>query len=136
MVSAPQKPTAISPLTAARSELSATTTKLGPKKGGGTGLYDTVLAAYREVQRDYVPGRINSVILFTDGKNENKDGISRAQLLSELKRLADPKRPVRLVIIGIGNEVDRQELEAITTATKEQLCIHHVLVSVDEIEKA
>ncbi|MEV6492808.1 substrate-binding domain-containing protein [Actinoplanes sp. NPDC051633] len=107
----------ISPLTAARSELAATTNKFGPKKGGGTGLYDTVLAAYREVQRDYVPGRINSVILFTDGKNENKDGIEIDQLLVEMKKALNPKRPVRLVIIGIGTGVDRNELKRITDVT-------------------
>jgi hypothetical protein len=37
--------------------------------------------------------------------------------VSQLKKLNDPKRPVRMIIIGIGNEVDRNELEAITDAT-------------------
>jgi Ca-activated chloride channel family protein len=107
----------ISPLTAARDQLQASIRQIVPKKGGATGLYDTALAAYKNVQDSWEGGRVNSVILFTDGKNENKDGISRSQLVSELKKLNDPKRPVRMVIIGIGNEVDRQELEAITNAT-------------------
>jgi hypothetical protein len=69
------------------------------------------------VQDGWQAGRVNSVILMTDGKNENKAGISRDQLVAQLKKLKDPKRPVRMVIIGIGNEVDRKELEAITAAT-------------------
>jgi hypothetical protein len=109
----------ISPLTAARSQLQGSIAQIVPKDNGDTGLYDTALAAYRNMQDSWEGGRVNSVVLFTDGKNENKGGISRAQLLAELKRLNDPKRPVRLVIIGIGNEVDRQELESIVTATKD-----------------
>jgi hypothetical protein len=109
----------ISPLTSARSQLQASIGQIKPKDNGDTGLYDTALAAYKNVQDSWEGGRVNSVLLFTDGKDENKDGISQTQLMNELKRLNDPKRPVRLVIIGIGNEVDRQELEAITAATKD-----------------
>ncbi|MEV6495535.1 VWA domain-containing protein, partial [Actinoplanes sp. NPDC051633] len=107
----------ISPLSVARNEINATTNQFGPKKGGGTGLYDTVLAAYKEVQNGYVEGRVNSVLLFTDGKNENPDGLTQAQLLAEMKKSTDPKKPVRLVIVGIGTGVDKGELEKITAVT-------------------
>ncbi|BCJ51732.1 hypothetical protein Asp14428_32070 [Actinoplanes sp. NBRC 14428] len=107
----------ITPLTSGRARLQDSITKIQPKTGGATGLYDTALAAYRSVQDSWQAGRVNSVLLFTDGKNENPDGISRGTLISELKKLYDPKRPVRMVIIGIGNEVDANELEAITQAT-------------------
>jgi Ca-activated chloride channel homolog len=107
----------ITPLSSGRTKLQASIGQLVPKKNGDTGLYDTALAAYKNVQDSWEPGRVNSVLLFTDGKNENKDGITRDYLLSQLKKLKDPKRPVRMVIIGIGNEVDRNELEAITDAT-------------------
>jgi Ca-activated chloride channel family protein len=107
----------IAPLSAARSQLQQATGAITPKVNGDTGLYDTALAAYKEVQNGWQPGRVNSVIMFTDGKNENKDGITRDQLVTQLKKLKDPKRPVRMVIIGVGNEVDRKELEAITSAT-------------------
>ncbi|GAB1645480.1 substrate-binding domain-containing protein [Krasilnikovia sp. MM14-A1259] len=107
----------ISPLTSARGQIQESIQKLTPKPNGATGLYDTALAAYKTVEDSWQPGRVNSVLLFTDGKNENKDGISRDQLISELKKLNNPKRPVRMVIIGIGDEVDRNELQAITDAT-------------------
>ena len=109
----------ISPLTSARTQLQASISKIVPKTDGGTGLYDTALAAYKDVQNNWSAGRVNSVLLFTDGKNENKDGITRASLISQLKKLNDPKRPVRMIIIGIGNEVDRNELQAITGATSD-----------------
>jgi Ca-activated chloride channel family protein len=107
----------ISPLSSARTRLRQSIGLIVPKRNGDTGLYDTALAAYKEVQAGWQAGRINSVILFTDGKNENKDGITRDQLVAQLKKLKDPKRPVRMVIIGIGNEVDRKELQDITSAT-------------------
>lgn len=107
----------ISPLSAARSRLAAAAAQMVPKKNGNTGLYDTALAAYKNVQQGWQAGRVNSVILFTDGKNDNPGGISRGTLVSDLKKLRDPKRPVRMVIIGIGNDVDRAELEAIADAT-------------------
>ncbi|MGA5304517.1 VWA domain-containing protein [Nucisporomicrobium flavum] len=107
----------ITPLTSGRSQLQASIGSIVPKDGGDTGLYDTALAAYRSVQDTWQAGRVNSVLLFTDGVNENKDGITRQTLINELKKAADPKRPVRMVIIGIGTGVDRNELEAITNAT-------------------
>jgi hypothetical protein len=107
----------ISPLSASRPDIQASIPKIVPKPGGATGLYDTLLAAYQTVQSSWQPGKINSVILFTDGENQNPDGISQGKLISELKRLNDPKRPVRVVIVGIGTEVNRSELEAIVKPT-------------------
>jgi Ca-activated chloride channel family protein len=62
-------------------------------------------------------GRINTVLLFTDGENQDKNGISRPQLVNELRKLVDPKRPVRMIIISIGTETNPQELKEITDAT-------------------
>ncbi|WP_067496899.1 substrate-binding domain-containing protein [Actinoplanes sp. TFC3] len=107
----------ISPLTSARGQLQESVKTITPKEGGNTGLYDTALAAYKKVQDTWQPGRVNSVILFTDGVNKNDDGISRGTLISELKKASDPRRPVRMVIVGIGNEVDANELDAIAGAT-------------------
>lgn len=107
----------ISPLSSGRTQVAASINEIVPKQGGATGLYDTALAAYKNVLDTWEAGRVNSVILFTDGKNEDDNGIQLSQLIDELKKTADPKRPVRMIIIGIGTEVDRNELEAITNAT-------------------
>ena len=107
----------ITPLSSARGQLAAAIEQIVPKTGGDTGLYDTALAAYKNVQESWQPGRVNSVILFTDGKNDNPGGLERGALLAQLKKLRDPKRPVRMVIVGIGTGVDRAELESITKAT-------------------
>ena len=84
---------------------------------GATGLYDSTLAAYRSATKHFEPGRINLVIVLTDGRNEDSNGISREQLLSELAALRDPRRPVQIIGIGIGPDIDDAELKAISGAT-------------------
>lgn len=84
---------------------------------GATGLYDSVLAAYQSARQNFEPGRINVVILLTDGRNDDKNSISREALLTELAKLQDPKRPILIVGIGIGPDIDVGELQAIAGAT-------------------
>ncbi|MEV1331955.1 substrate-binding domain-containing protein [Micromonospora costi] len=106
----------IAPLSGNRSRLESALSTIRPSDGD-TGLYDTMLAAYKAVQDDWQAGRVNSVVLFTDGKNDDKNGISQQKLLSELKRLSDPERPVQVIIIGIGEGVSEAELQSITGVT-------------------
>ncbi|MFM9378956.1 substrate-binding domain-containing protein [Gordonia sp. VNK21] len=85
--------------------------------GGGTGLYDTTLAAFKAVQKNWDPKYSNSVIIMTDGANEDPNGISLDQLLGELKTLQDPARPVIVVTIGISDDADTASLKQIAEAT-------------------
>ena len=85
--------------------------------GGGTGLYDTTLAAFKKVQDSYDPSYSNSVIILTDGQNEDPNSITLRQLLSQLKRLEDPARPVLVLTIGISEDADTESLEQIARAT-------------------
>ncbi|WP_460440748.1 substrate-binding domain-containing protein [Amycolatopsis stemonae] len=84
---------------------------------GGTGLYDSVLDTYRTARREWEPGRLNLVIVMTDGRNEDPHGISRADLLTELAKLQDPRRPIPLIGVGIGPDADKAELDQLTAAT-------------------
>ncbi len=87
------------------------------KPGGATGLNDTVLAAYREAQANWEPGRLNLVVVMTGGNNDDPGGISRTELLDALKATAVPGRPVVLIGVAIGPDVDPAELDQITAAT-------------------
>lgn len=84
---------------------------------GATGLYNSVLAAYRHALANWEAGRVNVVVLLTDGRNDYRAGITREQLLSELRKLRDDKRPVQIVGIGVGPDVDPAELRQITQIT-------------------
>lgn len=106
----------IGPLSSQRGELEAALTQIQPTRGD-TGLFDTVLAAYEAVQEDWEQGQVNSIVLFTDGKNDDDNGISQQQLIAELEQIKDPERPVQVVLIGIGADVSKEELESITKVT-------------------
>ncbi|WP_410613575.1 VWA domain-containing protein [Amycolatopsis sp. lyj-109] len=84
---------------------------------GGTGLYDSVLDTYRTARREWEPGRLNLVIVMTDGRNEDAHSVSRAELLAELAKLQDARRPIPLIGVGIGPDADKAELDQLTAAT-------------------
>jgi Ca-activated chloride channel homolog len=79
--------------------------------GGGTALYATALDSVRTLRASYDPTAVNAVVLITDGQNEDSEGITLAGLLQTLKAEADPTRPVIMVTIGIGPEVDADALK-------------------------
>jgi hypothetical protein len=79
----------------------------------GTGLHDTILAAYTEARDRYRDGVPNHVVVFTDGRNEKDPGsLTREQLGKRLAAAADPKRPVRLTVVAFGDQPDVALLKA------------------------
>lgn len=85
---------------------------------GGTALYDTVLAAYQSVKASFDPSKANSVVLMTDGRNEDTTSTrTLPQLLNELAAARDPAEPIRIITIGIGSGADAAALTQISGAT-------------------
>jgi hypothetical protein len=107
----------VGPVSSQRAQIEGALRTIVPKQNGNTGLYDTVLAAYKAVQDGWEAGRVNSVVLMTDGQNDNASGITQQKLLGDLKRVADPDRPIQVIFVGIGNAVSKAELESITKVT-------------------
>ena len=107
----------IQPLYSGRATLLAKLGQIQAKVNGSTGLYDTVLAGYQALRRGWNPGRINVLVVFTDGQNEDPNGISRAALLGQLRALSNPKKPLPIVLIGLGPGVNQQELTEIANAS-------------------
>jgi Ca-activated chloride channel homolog len=85
--------------------------------GGNTGLYSTALAAYKNVTAHYAPNKVNSVLLMTDGANVDPTNNSLPALISQLKALYNPHRPVRITTIAFGKDADVQALKQISGAT-------------------
>ncbi|MBD0021596.1 VWA domain-containing protein [Gordonia pseudamarae] len=85
--------------------------------GGGTGLYDTTLAAYKKMLETYDPTTTNLIGLVTDGQNEDASSITRDELLAQLKVLHNPGRPVRILSIGVTDDADAESLKLIADAT-------------------
>ncbi|HKA68205.1 MAG TPA: substrate-binding domain-containing protein [Actinomycetes bacterium] len=104
-----------------RTVLAAAVGSMTWKVGGATGLYDTALAAYREAVRGYQPDKINVVVLFTDGKNDDPSGgISLAALTRALSSEFNADQPVAIISIGFGPDADANALRAISAATHGQ----------------
>jgi Ca-activated chloride channel homolog len=83
--------------------------------GTGTALFSAALAGMTEMTEQYDPRAGNAVVIFTDGENNDTGGPEQAETLAKLAALYDPKKPVRLICIGIGNGVKMEELRAMSS---------------------
>ncbi|MGV1007386.1 MAG: hypothetical protein ACOYBY_02110 [Dermatophilaceae bacterium] len=88
-------------------------TQAAAMPAGGTGLYDTVLGAYQAAQAGYDPSHVNSVVLLTDGFNDDPYSITLDELVQRLTALRDPSRPIVLITVGIGPDADQAVLKRI-----------------------
>ncbi|WP_405136932.1 hypothetical protein [Nocardia sp. NBC_01388] len=94
--------TATAPLTDAQRD------KIGQSLGNVTAstakpdrTYPTVEAAYRTVLSNYAAARTNSILLITDGP-EDDSTVTGDQLLADIAAVTDPAHPVRVDVIVIG----------------------------------
>lgn len=83
---------------------------------GATGLYDTVISAAAVAQRSWREGN-NTIVLISDGKNEDPGSASLEQVLAKLKPLAGTERPVRILSIALGEDADTAALRRLADAT-------------------
>ncbi|WP_173093722.1 substrate-binding and VWA domain-containing protein [Actinomadura verrucosospora] len=100
-----------------RQRILSTLAALRPKPDGATGLYDTVLAAVRYMRRTYRPEMVNTVLLFTDGRNEDPGGPTLDRTVAALRAGREETRPVQIIVIGFGPDVDTAELRRLADAT-------------------
>jgi Ca-activated chloride channel family protein len=98
----------------ARQQLQNSVTRLQAK--GDTGLYDTVLAAASAAKAGWRVGN-NTIVLVSDGKNEDPGSVTLDQVIASLKKQADPKRPVRIISIALGGQADAAALRRISETT-------------------
>ncbi|WP_248965712.1 substrate-binding and VWA domain-containing protein [Sphaerisporangium perillae] len=91
--------------------------KLPGHTRGDTGLYDSLLAAFRSASTQQVRNMLSSVIVFTDGNDDDRHGISLTELLAALQKEFDPGRPVTITLIGFGEDIDAGKLEQIARVT-------------------
>ena len=78
-----------------------------------TALNETVLAAYRTLRASYIPGQRHTIVLLSDGRNDDEGSISHERLLDELQALRNPNQPIQIVSIAYG-ETDVDELSQIS----------------------
>lgn len=87
-------------------------------RNGDTGLYDSIWAAYQSATRSYRDGYVNSIVVMTDGKNDDpRGGLSLQQLLARLRSAYKADKPIKIVAISMGTDTDPAALKQIATAT-------------------
>lgn len=83
----------------------------------GTALYNTIAAAYDQVQASFKPGYTNYIAIFTDGIDEDApDGLSLDELTAHLEEASQGQDRVEVMLFGFG-EADIGALEAIAAAS-------------------
>ncbi len=100
---------------------------------GGAGLYGTTIAAFDHMRRTHKPEYINTVLLWTGGRNDDRDGPSLEQTLDHIRRTYDPERPVVVNMLGIGDGVDAGALRRIARLTNGEA---YVAETPDQVQAA
>ncbi|WP_017611266.1 substrate-binding domain-containing protein [Nocardiopsis xinjiangensis] len=91
---------------------------LQPRPDGDTAMYETYLAAYEEMSRTYRPDRTNVILMLTDGDNDHPGGMELQELLDGIDELSSPSRPIPIITIAFGPDVQHLEpLQEIAAAT-------------------
>ncbi|MCQ4120122.1 substrate-binding domain-containing protein [Rhodococcus tibetensis] len=97
-----------------RQALDARLAKAAP--AAGTATYASLEAAYESAVAGFTAGRTNSVLLLTDGANDD-GSLTRADLLASLAAAGDPSKPVRIDVVTIGENPDLNTLQAVADRT-------------------
>jgi hypothetical protein len=92
--------------------------QIAPVRAGDTPLYRAVLDSYADAQSTYAYGKLNVVVVVTDGKNDHPAGrLTEAQTINELRLRYDGIRPVRIVTLGYGSSADIATLRKLADVT-------------------
>ena len=84
-------------------------------------------------QANFAYGRLNALIVITDGRNEDAQSVSLERLLDALRLQFDGVRPVRIIAIGYGEQADTANLRRITDITGGRT---YEALTADEVESA
>jgi hypothetical protein len=85
-----------------RGQFDARLSQASPSASDHSELYATLGAAYEAIKKDYDPTRPNLIVVLTDGADSDMSD-NRLRLFNEqIQTLADPTRPIRVVLIGIA----------------------------------
>jgi hypothetical protein len=80
-------------------------------------LYGTLLAAYKQMVATYQPQYVNDIIVLTAGAESDPGDISAATLLRDLRAMANPSRPVEILMVVFGVPKNLGDLQQIAKVT-------------------
>ncbi|WP_067479224.1 substrate-binding and VWA domain-containing protein [Nocardia amamiensis] len=98
-----------------RTKITTALSTLRPGETRSDEAYPSLIAAYKSAVSGYVPGRTNSVLLITDGPDDDST-VTGPQLASSITAAIDPAHPVRIDVIVLGGN-GTQTLQALAQQT-------------------
>jgi hypothetical protein len=78
---------------------------------------DTILAAYRELKRTWRPDKFNAMLIMASTGDNAPGDRSTAELLDAIRKEANPERPVQIIFVAFGTDIDTAPFERIAQAT-------------------
>ncbi|MGY2122904.1 VWA domain-containing protein [Nocardia gipuzkoensis] len=107
---------ATAPLTTdQRTKISTALSSVRPDENRADQAYPSLIAAYKSAVTGYTAGRTNSVLLITDGPDDDST-ITGTQLAADITAAIDRARPVRVDVIVLGGS-GTQTLQALAQQT-------------------
>ena len=88
-----------------------------PSGSAESALYLAIRDAYKTMTETHNPEVANRIIVFTDGKSSTTGVKSLEQLNRELEGISVVTKPIEVTIIGVGPDVDHNELHEIARIT-------------------
>lgn len=98
-----------------RQKLTVAMTQAAPSPTDICPLYQSIVAGYKELLNGYNPQLRNTMVVFTDGQDSS--GVELRAVQKQLELLADVTRPIRVVLLGIGPDIDMEQLRGIAETT-------------------
>ncbi|MFD3593139.1 VWA domain-containing protein [Nocardia sp. NPDC058640] len=100
---------------AQRNAVGSAVTAVQPSQVTADQAYPTLLAAYRAAVAGYSPGRTNSILLITDGPDDDST-LTGTALVNEITAATNSAKPIRIDIIVVGGQ-GTQTLQALAEQT-------------------
>jgi ABC-type Fe3+ transport system substrate-binding protein len=85
--------------------------------GGGTSLYDTTIASMKYMHETFDKRANNSIILLSDGANEDGTGATLKETLAEIKKLNRGREKVTIYTAALGPDADFSAMKKIADAS-------------------
>jgi Ca-activated chloride channel homolog len=99
-----------------RQQLVQIDSSLRPLPNTPLALNQSILAAYKQMSATYQPKATNAVIVMTAGVGTAPGDLPTATLVSQLRKLYNPARPVELIIVVLGTKANFTALQQVATA--------------------
>jgi len=100
-----------------RQQLQTFTHTILPRPGASADMYGAVLAAFDWMTAHYQPGHVNAVILLGSGTQTAPNSMSLSSVLASLRQDYNPRRPVEIIAVSAGTDVNPAALQAIAAFT-------------------